>query len=237
MKKYLKKILFSKGYKINKINNTPLLNDNPFLAAKEKIKSEEPIFFDIGINHGQTLKKIKKEFPKSIIHGFEPSKYCFKQLENDFKSDKIILNNLAVGEKEDVLKFNEYSWDALNSLLERAFTKAKIIEKYDVNVTTIDNYCKKNGINKIDFLKTDTEGFELKVLKGAKELMSNNKIQFIHVEMFFELNFIGQSSAGDIFNFLEENNFSLIRFYDFSNTKNGIASKSDALFINSNYER
>ena len=236
IKKELKKTLFKLGYKILKINNIPLLNPNPFIATKKEIKSQNPIVFDVGMNHGQTLKKIKSAIPNSIIHGFEASKYCFKQIEKDFSSYKnIFLNNLAIGDKETTLSFNEYSWDAMNSFLERAYGSAKIIEKYDVNVITIDKYCKNNNISKIHILKSDTEGFELKVLQGANEMMTQNNIQFIHIELFFDLNFIGQSSVGEIFSYLENNNFSLVQFSDFSATGKGLASKADALFINENF--
>jgi len=71
----------------------------------------------------------------------------FKQLKTDFSNNKsIILNNLAIGEKEDILEFNEYSWDAMNSFLTRAYGPATITEKYDVNVINIDKYCKDNNI-------------------------------------------------------------------------------------------
>jgi hypothetical protein len=84
-------------------------------------------------------------------------------------------------------------------------------------------------------LKTDTEGFELNVLKGASETMSRNKIQFVYVEIFFNENYVGQSSFGDIYNFLLENGFELVRFYDVLYTNDGVASKTDALFINKDF--
>lgn len=237
MKKILKNFLYKRGYIVSKINKVPLLNSNSFIAAKHLIKISNPVIFDVGMNHGQTLKKITEVYPDSIIHGFEPSKYCFKELSEKIKRKNIHLNNLAIGESDTTLEFNEYSWDALNSLLERAYTSAEIVEKYDVNVTSIDNYCEKNNISEIHFLKTDTEGFELKVLNGAEKMMKENKIQFIHIELFFNLNFIGQGSVGEIFSFLEKNNFTLVQFSDFSFTKAGIASKSDAFFINMDFNK
>jgi FkbM family methyltransferase len=232
-KKYLKRSLFNKGYKISKIDNNPLQNLNPFVACQSEISTEKPMVFDIGMNHGQTLSKIKKIFPFSVIHGFEASRYCFKDLSLNFGNKRgIVLNNLAIGEKQSILKFNEYSWDAMNSFLERAYGTAQITESYDVNVTTVDDYCDKNKIDFIHILKSDTEGFELKVLSGARKMMKQNKIQFVLVELFFDLNFIGQSSVGEIFSYLENHNFSLVKFYDFSLTSDGLASKSDALFIN-----
>ncbi|HEA28717.1 MAG TPA: FkbM family methyltransferase [Leeuwenhoekiella sp.] len=236
IKRYFKNLLFKSGYKINRIDKNYLLDDNPFRAVKSFLTSEDSIFFDIGVNHGQSLHKIRKYHPNAFIHGFEPSKYCFQELIRDFNSDKIILNNFAVGDKNGISEFNEYSWDSLNSLLKRAYTKSKIVETYQVDVISVDNYCEKNKIDHIHFLKTDTEGYELNVLKGAERLMKNNKIKFVLIELFFDLNFIGQSAAGDIFNFLEKNNFKLVRFYAFSYSDKGLSSKTDALFINTKFK-
>ncbi|WP_055435391.1 FkbM family methyltransferase [Lacinutrix algicola] len=237
MKKILKKILERFGYRIVKNSDYSIQNENPFLATKDFFNTITPVVFDIGMNHGQTIKKIKTDIPNAIIHGFEASKYCFEIIKKNIKTQKgINLNNLAVGDEVTKLEFNEYSWDAMNSFLERAYGSAKIVDKYLVDVITIDKYCEQNAIKNIHLLKSDTEGFELKVLKGAKQMMNNNAIKFIHIELFFDLNFIGQSSVGEIFSYLEKNNFVLAKFYDFSNTKEGLASKSDALFINLKFD-
>lgn len=237
MKKYAKILFERMGYRLIKLSKSSVQNSNPFLGCKSLINNIEPVIFDVGMNHGQTLNKIRTVFPQATIHGFEASKYCYQELHENFKDDtKIHLNNLAIGDEETVLQFNEYSWDAMNSFLTRAYGKTTIIETYDVNVTTIDAYCLKNNIHTIDILKSDTEGFELKVLQGAQGMMKKNKIKFVFVELFFDLNFIGQGSVGDIFSYLEQNNFSLVRFYDIGLTGHGLASKGDALFINTNFK-
>jgi hypothetical protein len=84
-------------------------------------------------------------------------------------------------------------------------------------------------------LKTDTEGYELNVLKGASEMIKQNKVQFVYVEILFNENYVGQSSFGEIYNFLIENSFELVRFYDVLYTNEGLASKTDALFINRSF--
>lgn len=235
IKNKLKKGLLNLGYKVSKVSARALQHDNPFLASRAIIKSDTPVIFDVGMNHGQTLNKIIAVYPKAFIHGFEPSTYCFKDLKQKFTQPNIVLNNLGVGDKDGVLQFNEYSWDAMNSFLQRAYGKTHIVETYDVGVTTIDAYANKNNIDRIHLLKSDTEGFELKVLKGAERLLNGNKIQFIYLELFFEEHFIGQSSVGDIFSFLEKKNFALVRLYDFSLAVDGLASKADALFINKKF--
>ena len=47
---------------------------------------------------------------------------------------------------------------------------------------TLDSFCKQHKINHIDFLKIDTEGSELNVLKGAHTMLKNHNINVIQFE-------------------------------------------------------
>ena len=58
-------------------------------------------------------------------------------------------------------------------------------EKVDIKVMTLDNYCIVNKINKIDILKIDTQGYESKVLDGAKQSLKKNMISALEIEIIF----------------------------------------------------
>jgi len=45
-----------------------------------------------------------------------------------------------------------------------------------VPVTTLDKEITKLGFNKIDFIKMDIEGAEIEILRGAKKILANNKV-------------------------------------------------------------
>lgn len=235
MRKIIKKIVKAFGYKISKNSSVLLLDENPYIAIKDKLIGDELIFFDIGANWGQTTNTMRHHYPDAKIYGFEPSKNCFESLQSNFESDTVRFYNFAVGSSCGQLEFNEYSWSALNSLLKRAYGSATIVATYLVEVVTVDDFCKNNAVSHIHLLKTDTEGYELNVLKGASDMMKRNAIQFVYVEVFFNENYVGQSSFGDIYNFLLENGFELVRFYDVLYTDEGLASKTDALFINKKF--
>lgn len=232
----LKEIFLKNGYQITRINKHLLQHNSPFFATTSCIKINQPIIFDIGMNHGQTLRKITEVYPNAVIHGFEPNRNCYEELLINFSNKNIYINNLGVGNESGFFNFNAYSWDALGSFLNHAYAKSQIIEKYQAEVITIDEYAKTNDVKKIHILKSDTEGFELKVLKGAETLLNENRVQFIFLELFFESNFINQSSVGEIFKYLEGKGFSLVRFYDFSFSNDGLASKADALFFNEKFK-
>jgi FkbM family methyltransferase len=235
MKRILKKIVGSIGYKISKKSKLTLLDEDPLLAIKDSLVGKEIVFFDIGANQGQTINKMNHHHPEAKIYAFEPSKNCFNVLKEKINVTNVSIYNLAMGSSCGTLEFNEYSWSQLNSFLKRAYGSAKIVETYLVEVATVDDFCKKNEISAINLLKTDTEGYELNVLKGAAAMMEQNKIQFVYVEIFFNENYVGQASFGDIYNFLLEHRFELVRFYDVLHTEDGLASKTDALFINKSF--
>ena len=88
---------------------------------------------------------------------------------------RIIQNNLAVSNVEDFLSFYNYSnLPVLSSLYrhEKSIEEYHnlVIEEIKVHTTTLNNYCKLNGVNHINFLKIDTEGNEFNVIKGSENL-------------------------------------------------------------------
>jgi hypothetical protein len=53
-------------------------------------------------------------------------------------------------------------------------------ERFDLN--TIDEYCKENDVDRIDFLKIDAEGLDYRILLGAKRMIEDNRIKYIQFE-------------------------------------------------------
>ena len=54
-----------------------------------------------------------------------------------------------------------------------------------VNIKTIDGYCELHEISRIDILKSDTQGFDLEVLKGASGLFDRHCIHLVYLEIGF----------------------------------------------------
>ena len=51
-----------------------------------------------------------------------------------------------------------------------------------VHVCSLDDFCSHHEIENIDYLKIDTEGYELQVLQGAERLLQSGMIRFIELE-------------------------------------------------------
>lgn len=237
MKVFLKQIVSNMGYKITRKPKNPLLKDDPFEAIKsQQTSSKDLIYFDVGANQGQTIKKMLAAEPNATIYSFEPSRRSFRILKDNYGGHKnIFLFDHALGAHKGELHFKEYSWSSMDSFLDRAYGTTKITNTYPVEVKTVDSICEENKISHINLFKTDTEGYELNVLKGAESTIKRQRVQFILIEIFFNENYVGQPSFGDIYNYLIQNDFELIRFYDVIYTAEGRASKTDALFSCKNF--
>jgi len=75
-----------------------------------------------------------------------------------------------------------------------------------VPLVTMDAFCCAEKISDIDFLKIDTEGNELKVLKGALSLIQKNAIRAIQFE-FNEMNVVSRVFLRDFYDILPNYTF------------------------------
>jgi FkbM family methyltransferase len=156
------------------------------------LNSKKPIIFDVGCFVGNFSRNLKKK-----LNLKNKNFYLFDANPNlkikDFKynnlvfSDKISNKNFYLNEffpssgsslKEDTK--NDLKWNYTRKLITLSPNKGFKILKVKTN--TIDNFCKKNKIIKIDILKIDVEGSELEVLKGSKKIL--NKTHLIQLEIY-----------------------------------------------------
>ena len=84
----------------------------------------------------------------------------------------------------------------------------------EVIITTVDLFCREQGIPRIDVLKIDTEGYDLEVLKGARELLASGKVAYVMTEVGLDprkLEFVQFESIRD---FLFGLGFEVFGIYD-----------------------
>ena len=103
-----------------------------------------------------------------------------------------------------------------------------------VPVTTIDEYCAERSINCIDVLKTDAQGFDLDVIKGARQMIAENRVHLIYLELIFSKMYERLPRLDEIYGHLADSGFELVCFYRFS-FQHDRAAVSDAMFVNPRY--
>lgn len=140
--------------------------------GRDKIR----IAFDVGANVGQSAIKYADELPQADIYSFEPVRSTYEELvANTRHLPRVHPFNLGMGPNAGETTINISELSVMNSVaLKRPGDRSETIQ-----LETITNFVAKHGLPRIDFLKTDTEGFDLEVLAGAAPLLQQQKIHLI----------------------------------------------------------
>lgn len=150
------------------------------------------IVFDVGANVGNTAKLYLGHFPKATVHAFEPVKVTFGQLREAIGDDsRVRLHNLAASDSNGIAtirKFENSQSSTLNPGLSDNL-RATAAGEEQIEASRIDALIPKLGLERIDFMKIDVEGFEKNVLLGCGDYLRPDFIRFI----FFECYRIGES--------------------------------------------
>jgi FkbM family methyltransferase len=197
----------------------------------------EPVVFDVGGNVGQAVDRFKNLLPNSLIYSFEPTIECIpmlKEKESIYNSVKVF--NLALGAREMELDFYLNSSNVMNSFLNTDSPRwGDNLGKRIVKTETLDSFCQKNAVSHINLLKIDTQGFELEVLKGSMQMLSNNSIELVYLEIIFSEMYSDLPTLAEIYTCMTQSGFKLVAFYDFY-THDKTADWCDALFYNPSFE-
>lgn len=216
------------------------------------------LFLDVGakgeIEYISQLESITNNIgwePNVIEYEFLKNKYS----KSNFKSLK--LENSCLSNVEGEIDFQITKHAAMSSILkldienyEKHFGQYEEFPKWKDNVSidkeikiksdTLDNYFRDLAGN-IDYLKLDTQGTELVILKGAKSLLENKKINVLKIEVATISIYKDQALFSDIDVFMRSYGYILVDFltyrkeyYNYFNnankTKSHYAPSGDAIY-------
>jgi FkbM family methyltransferase len=193
--------------------------------------------FDCGANIGFVSYQFYKKFGTSKIHSFEPHVEVFDQMVKTLKDESanFVFNNAGISDVSGNLAFYKNNKSVTSSFLEpNDFHLSNMAGKYqkiDVPILSIQEYCTKNNISEIEILKLDIEGFELKALQGCKDLLANQKIDFVYAEVNFVPTYKDQPLLEDIILYMRQNNYYPYNFYGVNENIQRQVSVTNILFI------
>jgi FkbM family methyltransferase len=187
------------------------------LDIKEKIHYPQlEIIFDVGANIGQTQKWLRSYLPLSSVYCFEPVPASFQKLVSATSYDeRTSCFQFAFGSKKEsvIIKTFDEDLSVLNSLKADAMNASNYALDVEIIVNTIDHFCQKNHLNKIDLLKIDTEGFELEVLRGCEKMLSDGSISFVYCETGFQISNKRNTYFPDLTDYLAKKGYYFFGLY------------------------
>ncbi len=165
-----------------------------FMNIRDKIDC----IFDVGCRTDSEFVNFTGE-----VHYFDPVSEFIEELKKNKNVNKAAyFNNFGLGEDNK----QTYYYPKYQSFYDR--TNSCYISddanKILLDIKTGKDYIINNDIKNIDFLKIDTEGYELNVIKGFGDYIENIKVvQFEYGGTFLD----NKTKMIDVINYLEQKGF------------------------------
>ena len=141
-------------------------NDEIYIAKKFFGDKKGGTMIDVGACHGTALMPFALR--NWEVFGFEPDNENYAVLDSYLRKwnyyKNISISQNAVSNEVKTLKFYK-SKESIGISSLNDFHKGHYFS-HEVQTTTLDIFTEENKLNNIDFLKIDTEGYDLFVLKG-----------------------------------------------------------------------
>ena len=207
-------------------------------VIKDILKNDKILAMDVGAQGGFNSdfffpKRYNIFFDKILV---EPIKSEADKLSND----KYIINKGLWSKKEKKTLFvlgdrpgsssmyepQKKNFD-LHNIKEKDYAKFNITNKQEIECDTLNNLLDGLRIKNLDYLKIDTQGSELEILKG----IGNYRPLLIRLEAHIFSMYKDVPSWDKLLNYLYEMNYVLIDWKGIGSHSTRIAAEMDMIFI------
>jgi len=164
----------------------------------------DSLFIDIGANQGFTSILASKVLSSGSVIAYEPSESSFKIFNKNIAINRcgnIVAINKAVSSEHKEVYLNES--DGENTGAYHISKTGKKVLSEPIRIKDVDEISKYPRI----FVKIDTEGHELQVLKGIEELLSYGLINSLVIEINDQHLARFGDSPEELYKFLEKYGF------------------------------
>lgn len=201
------------------------------------------IIFDVGANIGQSAAVYAKKFGSANIMSFEPCAETFQQLKRNVSHyPNVQCIKLAFASEAGVGLLVHGIHSDINQIISNKSRDMRAVSGISETVeqTTLDIFCAQNRFKRIDYLKVDTEGVDLDVLRGSEQMLRNGLIDVIEIEAGVGLDNELHVPLQDFRTHLESRGYHIFGFYEQVNEwKKGLPHlrRTNVVFISNQFEK
>ena len=187
---------------------------------------------DAGANEGQYARMIRRFGFTGLILSFEPNREVFRLMQTAFAKDQNWRGyDCALGSSDGELDFHIFEFSPMSSFLPAThLVGTKLDRTVKVPVRRLDTFLPEilpDWSKRRLFLKCDTEGFDLEVVKGAAGTLP--AIYGLESEVAMQVLFRGMPRYLEAMSYYESLGFVLIDLWVNSKAANGGALECECL--------
>jgi FkbM family methyltransferase len=165
------------------------------------------VAFDVGAHHGETALELARSFPGVRVHSFEPVPASFAALREATVGLPVSCVNAAVGHVDGRARLRVAEDSGRSGFRARG-------APLEVRTLTLDAYAAAEEIERIGLLKIDAEGHEPWILRGARGLLGDGRVDHVLAECeFAERRDEPHGDFGEILALLAPLGYHVVSFY------------------------
>jgi FkbM family methyltransferase len=203
-------------------------------------RSDAPNILDVGAFHGNFAAKYREMFPRAKVYCLDPMPEAVEFMKERFtkESRAVKVYQVAVwdsvGEREFFVGGRKGNMSSLcpRPLDGRRYYQNLLFPAGKVKTVTVDKFLSDRKVSRVNILKADIHGAELRMIEGAKRALGRQIIDIVYMEVSFIRRYRDSPLYHEIASRMADFGYSLHSLHGFgSSKKNGQLSWADALFV------
>jgi FkbM family methyltransferase len=194
--------------------------EEDFFRIADALLQDGGEFLDVGANHGLLSFGLARKLQRVRFHLFEPNPKLLESIEKSRKlypSMRAEINLVAVCDQDGTICFEVQSEQTGASHITRG-------GGVPTRSIRLDTYLKDKGVDRVDLLKIDIEGYELTALRGAELALRSRRIKAIYFE-YFEKFLVRVAPPSKLIEFLDSLSYEVCFCRDSDITQQGAAPR------------
>ena len=169
---------------------------------------QDGIIFDVGANSGMMSLQFAELVPAGKVYSFEPTFYAFSKLKRNMELNSGLAERIvavqsfvssSTSQKPDIKAYASWKVGGTVEGVRHRIHGGVGKSAEGVAAVSLDDFCEQEKIERLDFIKIDTDGHELEVLKGGEKVIGR-----FNPPIIFELGIYAMNERGiDFSDYLE----------------------------------
>ncbi|MCU1376264.1 MAG: hypothetical protein JWO68_3550 [Actinomycetia bacterium] len=142
------------------------------LRALARFLTPDAVCLDIGANIGVVAVFLGRHCPDGVVHAFEPGQETGRYLAANIAAnglENVVVHPLGLYDQDGTLVLNYNEHHPGGAFI--SDTEATDGDQESIAVRTLDSWAAEVGLDRLDVVKMDVEGAELRVLAGAVDTL------------------------------------------------------------------
>lgn len=232
MKRFIQSILAKFGLRVVRIHDGPRPSEglDPFFSLLGRLGFSPKHILDVGANRGDWTRTAMRHFPDAQYTLVEPQDHLKRRIQDLLgRGCRIQWINAGASDTSGTMPMSfSHRDDSSTFVLTDRHGRTTGSRQTTVPVKTLNEIVSSSGAGMPEMVKIDAEGFDLRVLAGASELLGKTDIFLVEAVVCGNY----ENSAAEVVQFMANSGYRLMDITDLNRSpKHGVLWLCELAFL------